>query len=151
MINIASFKTKFGWIIIKEKNNHIVSISFGKKIVQNKNKKLEKIIKIISQYFEGNRLNFNMPLLIEGTNIQKRIWKEIKKIPYGQTRSYGEISKKIGCSPRYIGKVCGQNEHLIIIPCHRVIRSDGQLGGYSSKGGINLKKKLLSLEKIKLS
>ena len=69
------------------------------------------------------------------------------KIPYGSTKSYGEIAKKIKTSPRYVGNVCGQNKHLIVIPCHRVIRSDGNLGGFSSRGGIKLKKKLLLLEK----
>ena len=73
--------------------------------------------------------------------------KELQKIPYGETNSYGAIAKKIKTSPRYVGNVCGKNKHLLIIPCHRVIRSDGDLGGFSALGGIKLKARLLKLEK----
>ena len=69
------------------------------------------------------------------------------KIKYGKVSTYGKIAKKVGTSPRYVGNVCGQNKLLLIIPCHRVIRSDGKLGGFSGKGGIKLKKRLLNLEK----
>ena len=62
-------------------------------------------------------------------------------------KSYGEIAKKLKTSPRYVGKVCGQNKHLIIVPCHRVIRSDKKLGGFSGTGGIKMKQRLLNLEK----
>ena len=74
------------------------------------------------------------------------IWKELKKIPYGKTKSYADIAKKVNTSPRYVGNVCGQNQHLIVIPCHRVIRSDGSLGGFSAPGGIKMKSKILKLE-----
>ena len=84
--------------------------------------------------------------MFQGTKLQIRIWKELKKIPYGRTKSYGEIAKIVKTSPRYVGNVCGQNKHLIVIPCHRVIRTDGGLGGFSAKGGIILKKRLLNLE-----
>ena len=79
--------------------------------------------------------------------MQKKIWKELSKIKYGKVSTYGEIAKKVGTSPRYVGNVCGQNKLLLIIPCHRVIRSDGKLGGFSGRGGIKLKKRLLNLEK----
>ena len=78
--------------------------------------------------------------------MQKKIWNELQKIPYAKTKTYGEIAKKLNTSPRYVGNVCGQNKHLLIIPCHRVIRSDGKLGGFSGLGGINLKRKLLKIE-----
>ena len=88
----------------------------------------------------------NCKILLKGNSTQKKIWKELKKIPYGKTKSYGEIAKKVKTSPRYVGNVCGQNKHLLVIPCHRVIRSDGDLGGFSSSGGLALKKRLLNLE-----
>ena len=71
----------------------------------------------------------------------------IRKINFGKTKTYGEIAKKYKLSPRHVGKICGQNKIVLGIPCHRVIRSDGSLGGFSSRGGINLKKKLLKFEK----
>ena len=78
--------------------------------------------------------------------MQKKIWNELKKIRIGKTRTYGEIAKKLRISPRYVGRVCGENKHVIVVPCHRVIRSDGSLGGFSAKRGIRLKISLLKLE-----
>ena len=83
---------------------------------------------------------------MEGTKLQIKIWKELQKIPYGQTKSYGDIAKIVKTSPRYVGNVCGQNNHLLLVPCHRVVRSDGNLGGFSGLGGLTLKKRLLDLE-----
>ena len=86
---------------------------------------------------------------MEGSNLQIKIWKELIKIPYGKTKSYGEIAKIVKTSPRYVGNVCGQNKHLLAVPCHRVIRTDGSLGGFSSSGGLSLKKRLLNMENAK--
>ena len=93
---------------------------------------------------QKKRIEANIEMV--GTSLQKKIWRELLKIPYGSTKSYGEIANKIKTSPRYVGNVCGQNKHLLIVPCHRVVRSDGSLGGFSGLGGISLKKKLLKLE-----
>ncbi len=72
----------------------------------------------------------------------------IKNIKFGKTKTYGEIAKKYKISPCYVGKICSQNKILLAMPCHRVIRSDGSMGGFSSKGGIVLKKKLLDFERF---
>ena len=86
---------------------------------------------------------------LKGTEFQILVWKEIAKIPYGQTRSYKELAIAIGKpnSSRAVANACGKNPYAPEIPCHRVIKSDGSLGGFSSKGGVNLKKKLLEFEK----
>ena len=97
-------------------------------------------------FFSKKIKKFKTPLKIEGNLLQKKIWNELKKIKYGETKSYGEIANIVKTSPRYVGKVCGQNKHLLVVPCHRVVRSDGNLGGFSSYGGIKLKKKLLDFE-----
>ena len=83
---------------------------------------------------------------IEGNKIQKKVCSELKKIKLGQTKTYGTIAKKYKLSSRHVGKICGQNKLLLLIPCHRVIRSDGSLGGFSPIGGVSLKKRLLKLE-----
>ena len=80
--------------------------------------------------------------------MQKKVWNELKKIPKGKTKSYGSIAKKLKISPRYVGKICGENKHILIVPCHRVIRSNGSLGGFSAAKGVKLKEKLLKFEKI---
>ena len=86
----------------------------------------------------------------EGTAFQILVWKEIAKIPYGETKTYKELAIAIGKpkSARAVANACGKNPYAPTIPCHRVIRSDGKLGGYSGKGGINTKIKLLKQEGI---
>ncbi len=85
-----------------------------------------------------------------GTNFQKKVWNEISKIPKGKVRTYKELAKLIGKpkSSRAVANACGKNPYPIKIPCHRVIRSDGSLGGYSGKGGIKTKKNLLKKEGV---
>ena len=139
----ASFETKLGWITVKKKSGRIFSLRFGK---TNKMINLINIKNQINLYSSGKLKNFKLKYSFEGTTLQKKIWKELSKIKYGKVSTYGEIAKKVGTSPRYVGNVCGQNKLLLIIPCHRVIRSDGKLGGFSGRGGIKLKKRLLNLE-----
>ena len=88
---------------------------------------------------------------LEGTNFQRTVWKEISKIPFGETRTYKELAIAIGKpnSSRAVANACGKNPYPVIIPCHRVIRSDGKLGGYSGVGGVKKKKELLKLENVK--
>ena len=87
---------------------------------------------------------------LEGTNFQRTVWKEISKIPFGETRTYKELAIAIGKpnSSRAVANACGKNPYPVIIPCHRVIRSDGKLGGYSGVGGVKKKKELLKLENV---
>lgn len=87
---------------------------------------------------------------LKGTHFQILVWKEIAKIPYGKTKTYKELAIAIGRpkSARAVANACGKNPYAPSIPCHRVIRSDGKLGGYSGKGGIKTKLKLLKQEGI---
>ena len=149
MKNTISFKSKFGWISASEKNNEILSVSFAKSKNRGKSTLLNKLKKNLDNYFSKKTKKINSNILLEGSNLQIRIWKELIKIPYGKTKSYGEIAKIVKTSPRYVGNVCGQNKHILIVPCHRVIRKDGSLGGFSSRGGLSLKKRLLNMENAK--
>ena len=145
-MNKLSFKTSIGWISLTEKNNLITSVKFGKEKNKGKNAILYKLKQQIIEFTEGKRKKFSIKLNVEGTILQKKIWKQLINIKYGSTKTYGDIAKILNTSPRYVGNVCGQNNHLLIIPCHRVVRSDGSLGGFSGLGGVKLKKKLLELE-----
>ena len=149
MKKVISFKSKFGWISASEENNKILSVSFGKLQSRGTSNKLNKLKKNLNNYFSKKTETINTNILLEGSDLQIKIWKELIKIPYGKTKSYGEIAKIVKTSPRYVGNVCGQNKHLLIVPCHRVIRTDGNLGGFSSRGGLSLKKRLLSMESVK--
>ena len=143
-----SIKTKFGWISAFEKDGKIFKIKFGKLKKQTKSKILEKFKENLNNFFNNKTSNIKIPYLLEGNKIQKKVWNQLKKIKKGQTKSYGEIAKKYKLSPRHVGKICGQNKLLLLVPCHRVVRTDGTMGGFSSIGGIKLKKKLLDFEKI---
>ena len=145
-MNSLSFKTVLGWITVTDFDKKIKSVEFVKKINKGQSETLFKIKKQIIDFCLGKKKRIEANIDMVGTSLQKKIWKELLKIPYGSTKSYGEIAKKIKTSPRYVGNVCGQNKHLLIVPCHRVVRSDGSLGGFSSIGGIKLKKRLLKLE-----
>ncbi len=149
MKNTISFNTKFGWVSATEINNKITKIQFCKRKNEGSfSKTLRNLKKNLFLYFSGKLKKIDVPILIKGKLIQKKIWHELKKIPIGKTKSYGDIAKKLNVSPRYVGRVCGENKHVLIIPCHRVIRSDGSIGGFSANPGIKLKEKLLKFEKL---
>ena len=102
----------------------------------------------LKEYFKCERKIFDLPLDIHGSDFQQRVWTELLKIPYGRTASYKYIAEKLGDvkTIRAVGKANGANPVPIVIPCHRIINSNGTLGGYS--GGIAIKKKLLELEGV---
>ena len=100
----------------------------------------------LTEYFKEKRKRFDIPLDLEGTEFQKQVWKELSKIPFGQTLSYRDVAQRIKNpkAVRAVGSANGKNPVCIIIPCHRVIASDGSIGGYT--GGIRIKQQLLKLE-----
>jgi len=102
----------------------------------------------IADYLEGKRKSFDLPLTAAGTAFQRRVWKEIARIPYGRTITYAELAKRAGSpgSARAAGAATGRNPHSIIVPCHRVVGSHGSLTGYA--GGLDRKARLLELEGI---
>lgn len=101
----------------------------------------------LRSYFSGNLRRFHLPLAMSGTPFQQRVWNELLKIPYGETRSYSEVAQKIGAAAavRAVGAANGSNPIPIVVPCHRVIGSGGKLVGYG--GGLPLKRRLLALER----
>ena len=147
MIKQISIKTKFGWISAFEQNNKIYRVKFGKCKNRSNSTNLKKFKSSLNNFLTKKNKSFQFNILITGNSIQKKVWNELKKIKFGKTKSYGQIAKKFKLSPRHVGKICGQNKIPLYIPCHRVIRSDGSMGGFSARGGISLKKKLLDFEK----
>jgi methylated-DNA-[protein]-cysteine S-methyltransferase len=107
---------------------------------------LERAAKQLREYFAGKRAEFDLPLAPEGTAFQQSVWKQLCEIPYGSTISYGELARRVGNSKasRAVGAANGQNPIPIVIPCHRVIGSNGKLTGFG--GGLPIKERLLALE-----
>lgn len=101
----------------------------------------------ISEYLAGKRKVFTLPLELKGSEFQRIVWRELEKIPYGQTISYGELARRVGKigAARAVGSANGKNPICLIVPCHRVIAANGGFGGYS--GGLEKKKFLLELER----
>ena len=147
MISSISIKTKFGWISAFEEKGKIIRVKFGKHKSKSINKNLAKFKTNLNSFLMRKSKFIKSNFLIEGNSTQKKIWRELKNIKLGETKTYGEIAKKYKLSPRHVGKICSQNKIAIAIPCHRVIKSAGTLGGYSGIGGIELKNKLLKFEK----
>jgi methylated-DNA-[protein]-cysteine S-methyltransferase len=145
------YETIFGKISISATDFEIVSLSFG----LNKNDKcifietdlIRNAYLEICEYFDGKRKSFDVPLKIEGTEFQKKVWNCLISIPYGETRTYKEITEIVGYKKAYraVGLANNRNPIGIFIPCHRIIGTNGNLIGY--KYGLEIKEKLLNLEK----
>ncbi|WP_026886302.1 methylated-DNA--[protein]-cysteine S-methyltransferase [Clostridium beijerinckii] len=155
MENVFYYDTRIGRISIIENGMAITRICFANKIELNNELNIEanetellrETIKQLEEFFEGKRNCFDLPLEPKGTEFQKKVWDALQKIPFGETRSYGEIAKTIGNekASRAVGMANNKNPIPIIIPCHRVIGANGKLVGYA--GGLDIKEKLLKIEK----
>lgn len=101
----------------------------------------------LAEYFAGTRTTFDLPLAAEGTDFQRRVWALLEQIPYGETRSYGELAAELGQpgASRAVGLANGRNPVSIVVPCHRVVGSTGAITGYG--GGVERKQVLLDLER----
>lgn len=151
-----ALKTEIGNVYLVASENGLRGVFLDKQSVEMVKKPLSKTGpgKVLSQaiceveeYFKGERKKFTVPLDLQGTPFQVKVWKELLKIPFGKTCSYKDIAVKIKNpkAVRAVGGANGKNPVCIVVPCHRVIAADGTLGGYS--GGLHIKKKLLALEK----
>ena len=139
-----------GCLEIGAVDNKITQLIFCRKpdIVENANNPaLQQCCKELDEYFAGIRKDFDVPIAFSGTAFQQQVWQELLKIPYGKTISYADLAKASGNPKAYraAGTANGKNPIAIIIPCHRVIASNGGLGGYAY--GVEVKKQLLELEK----
>jgi AraC family transcriptional regulator, regulatory protein of adaptative response / methylated-DNA-[protein]-cysteine methyltransferase len=112
-------------------------------------KPMPKLKKTILEFIAGESALARVPLDIRGTVFQRRVWEELRRIPRGETRTYGEIARAVGApaAVRAVGSACGANPVALVVPCHRAVRTDGGLGGYA--WGLSRKKRLLALEKKK--
>ena len=143
-----SFKTKLGFISVIENEGYITDITFRKITTQRSTTQLLKVKNQIKLFLNKKIKKLTFKTKTVGSKTQLKVWNEIKKIRYAKTVSYNSISKKTKIHPRHVGRICSQNRLLLFIPCHRVIRSDGLLGGFSAKHGVKLKSKILKIEEL---
>lgn len=144
----GSRKTSLGYITVSEENGCIVGLSFNDDGNNGKGAALDDAFVQLEEYLSKERKSFELKYRFTGTDFQKKVWNTLLKIPYGKTVSYSEEATMMGNANAYraVGSANGKNPIPIFVPCHRVICSDGTLGGYSS--GLKIKKKLLELEGV---
>jgi len=164
-INYTEYKSGIGDLILAEYNNQLCMCDWKNRkmaaqikqrisnylkvdFVENKTDFLVDVQQQLDAYFERKLTTFDVPLLLIGTDFQKQVWNELLKIPYGKTETYLGLSKKMNNENaiRAVASANGANAISIIVPCHRIIGSDGSLVGYA--GGLYAKKKLLELEQV---
>jgi methylated-DNA-[protein]-cysteine S-methyltransferase len=144
----AYYESPIGLIEVGATDDAVISLYFvdERKPDAAANVVCAEAVRQLAEYFEGAREDFNLPLALTGTEFQKQVWTELTAIPYGQTVSYGDLARAIGkpSAVRAVGAANGDNPVSIIVPCHRVIGSDGGLTGYG--GGLSRKEWLLKHE-----
>ncbi len=162
-INIRYYKTKIGELILGSFDGQLCMLDFRyrkmRKGVDNRvasglkatfveqgDEVLDKITEQIDEYLSGDRREFDLPLLMVGSDFQKSVWHALMKVPYGTTSTYLQLAKNVGNEKavRAVASANGANAIGLVIPCHRIIGSDGKLVGYA--GGLRVKKRLLKLE-----
>lgn len=158
-LSFACYRAPIGMVCILAVNGKIaeVSIGNGKGFLKSAEARygsapredktsFRKAFRMLDQYFKGRPVEFDLPLAPSGSPFQKKVWEAIRTIPQGTVRSYGWIAGRIGkpLGARAVGNACGANPLPIIVPCHRVVKGDGGLGGYT--GGVGIKKALLAIE-----
>jgi len=144
------YETPLGLIEIAATYRGLYSLKFVEKAeeeIDPANSYLIDCMEQLEEYFQGDRMLFNLMLDFGGTDFQNKVWRELQRIPFAQTRSYMQVAKSIQ-SPdavRAVGNACGKNRLWLVIPCHRVLSSDGKLTGYA--GGLARKRWLLEHER----
>jgi methylated-DNA-[protein]-cysteine S-methyltransferase len=163
-INIQRHKTEIGEIVLGSFRGKLCLLGFrgremkgtvddkikkalNAEFVEHDDKVLQKTRRQLDEYLEGRRREFDIPLLMVGTDFQKSVWNVLMKVPYGDTSTYLKVAKDVGNerAVRAVGNANAANPISIIIPCHRIIGSGGELVGYG--GGLSVKRRLLELER----
>lgn len=150
MVEYAVYPFPWGFLEIGYEGNAVISLkrTDESEKKQGRTALTDLVYRQITEYFQGRRKAFTFPCELRGTEFQKRVWQELCKIPYGETRTYGDIAAAIGNprAARAVGMANHKNPIIIAVPCHRVIGANGKLVGYA--GGLEMKRELLRLEKI---
>ncbi|PCI63868.1 MAG: cysteine methyltransferase [Kordiimonadales bacterium] len=133
-------------ITITELDGSIISLDWGWSPFQESSPLLQEAKRQLDLYFDGELETFSLPIQPMGTRHQEKVWHAMMEIPFGAVATYGELAKKIGSAAQPVGSACGRNPLPILVPCHRVVGSGGNFGGYSGDGGLYTKRALLVLE-----
>ena len=145
-INYLSILSPVGWLTLFETSKKIIALEWGRAANCTETPTLKDAVRELVEYFNHERTSFTTPIKLTGTVFQKSVWKYIAEIPYGQTRTYGEIANEINSAARPVGSACGKNPIPLFVPCHRVIGANNKLTGFSGGLGVRTKQALLKHE-----
>lgn len=145
MIQAALLNSPVGPLTLVERDGAIVALEWDGSGGPAQTPVLQDAVAQLQAYFDGAQTAFTVPLRPRGSAFQQRFYAALQAIPYGETRSYGDLAEALGVSAQAIGQACGANPIAILIPCHRVLGASG-LGGFSGRGGVEAKVALLKLE-----
>lgn len=149
MVYHFTYETVLGVVTFVEEGGALLAVTTHRSYegVEQETALIKEAYQQLSEYLKGERKEFDLPLNPKGTDFQKRVWRALCDIPYGETQSYKQIAKAVGNSKavRAVGMANNRNPITIVVPCHRVIGADGKLVGYG--GGLEMKEFLLRLEK----
>jgi len=151
-MNYRFIDTPIGRLRLVSDGVHLVEIEFADgagdtpAVRQSRDAVLDACARQLGEYFTGKRRTFDLPLAPRGTPFQQSVWRALEQIPFGETRSYRDIAVAVGrpAAVRAVGSANGRNPLPVVVPCHRVVGSDGSLTGYA--GGLEIKRRLLNLE-----
>jgi methylated-DNA-[protein]-cysteine S-methyltransferase len=143
----TTYISPLGPLCLRADDDALVALTFGEAAREDDTPVLAATRAQLDEYFAGNRTEFDLPLRLEGTPWERRVWEALLEIPYGTTQSYGELAARIGApgAARAVGAANGRNPISIVVPCHRVIGASGALTGYG--WGVERKSALLDLER----
>ncbi len=158
LVALFNYQSEFGVLILELIDAHIHSLFLPGEVPRITKRRDDAALSVrelsvsreaatqLNEYFLGERRVFHLPLDIQGSSFQKAVWEELLNIPYGQTRSYGQLAAAIGKpkAARAVGQACNRNPLPLLIPCHRAVGGGGGLTGY--RGGLDMKRRLLALE-----
>ncbi len=142
----TSINTPLGPLTLFEEDRALTVVEWGRPPDTRPSPLLTRATRQLTEYFDGQRTAFDLPLRPSGTPFQQRTWSAMADIPYGQTQTYGEIAHRIASAARAVGTACGANPLPVFLPCHRVLGANRRLTGYSAGQGVETKRLLLQLE-----
>lgn len=147
-IGHASIETPIGWIDVAATDSAIVQLHWHHRQPKQRDASplLDEACRQLRAYIDGKLHDFDLPLEAAGSDFAKSVWQQMLAIPYGRSRTYGDVATTLGAPAQVVGQACGQNPIAVIIPCHRILGANS-IGGYSSALGLRAKTFLLDLER----
>ena len=145
-VSEITVETPTGAMFVREEDGAITRVSWGRAEDESPTPLLREAARQLRDYYAGALKEFDLPLNLSGSPFQRAVWEQMLAIPYGGVRTYGDLAAATGGSARAVGTACGANPIPVIVPCHRVVGSDGKMTGFSGGMGVETKQALLRLE-----